>query len=226
MLRLPPGPYATPRVAPDGKRIAFGTDDGKEAIIWTYDLSGASGMQRLTFGGNNRFPIWTCGQQRVAFQSDREGDLGIFWQPAVGGAVERLTKPEQGTSHVPESWSPKGDRFLFSVTKGPKCRCGRSRCQDRKATPFGDVHSSTPTDAVFSPDGRWVAYTSYGTEQGDDLHPAVPDHGNPLSAPLRGLRVRLAAVWSPDGKELFYNPGPGRLAWQRHDWTDVCIRES
>src|SRR5262249_3850509 len=28
-LKLPPGPYANPRVSPDGKRIAYGTDDGQ-----------------------------------------------------------------------------------------------------------------------------------------------------------------------------------------------------
>src|SRR5207237_6457728 len=58
-LKLQPGPYQMPRMSPDGKRIAFNTDDGKEAIVWTYDLSGSSTMQRLTSGGNNRFPIWT-----------------------------------------------------------------------------------------------------------------------------------------------------------------------
>ena len=78
------GPYALPRVSPDGTRIAFGTDDGKEAIVWIYDLSGTSAMQRLTSGGNNRFPIWSADSKRVAFQSDRDGDLAIFWQPADG----------------------------------------------------------------------------------------------------------------------------------------------
>ena len=41
-LKLPPGPYVAPRVSPDGTRIAFGTDDGKEAIVWIYDLSGTT----------------------------------------------------------------------------------------------------------------------------------------------------------------------------------------
>jgi Tol biopolymer transport system component len=55
-------------------------------------------MRQLTFGGRNRFPIWSADGQHVAFQSDREGDLGIFWQRADGtGAAERLTKPDQGT---------------------------------------------------------------------------------------------------------------------------------
>ncbi|HEX7778412.1 MAG TPA: protein kinase, partial [Vicinamibacterales bacterium] len=34
-LKLPPGAYESPRVAPDGKRITFGTQDTKEATVWT-----------------------------------------------------------------------------------------------------------------------------------------------------------------------------------------------
>ena len=39
-LKLPPGPYQFPRISPDGKRVAFETDDGKEANVWIYDLDG------------------------------------------------------------------------------------------------------------------------------------------------------------------------------------------
>ena len=93
VLKLPPGTYDHPRASPDGKRIAFATDDGKDAAIWTYDLSGATSMRRLRFGGRNRFPIWSADGAQIAFQSDRDGDLGIFWQPADGaGTAERLTK--------------------------------------------------------------------------------------------------------------------------------------
>src|SRR5262249_31939912 len=51
-LKIPSGPYQAPRIAPDGKRIAFSTEDPKEAIVWTYDVAGTSAMQRLTYGGN------------------------------------------------------------------------------------------------------------------------------------------------------------------------------
>ena len=74
-------------------------------------------VRRLTFGGNNRFPIWSGDGLRVAFQSDREGDSAVWWQPADGGKAERLTTPDRGTSHVPESWSPDGEVLLFSATK-------------------------------------------------------------------------------------------------------------
>jgi serine/threonine-protein kinase len=209
-LKLPAGPYASPRVSPDGMHIVFGADDGKEAIVYVYELSGASVMRRLTFGGGNRFPIWTADGKRVAFQSDRDGDLAIFWQPADGsGTAERLTKPGQGESHAPESWSPNGETFLFSTTKGSDVSLWTLSLSDRKATPFGEVHSAYPVGAVFSPDGRWVAYTS--TVQGAPtlyVQP-FPATGAKYQLFAKPTDVPHAAVWSPDGKELFYVPRLG-----------------
>jgi Tol biopolymer transport system component len=59
----------TPRVSPDGGRIAFGTDDGKEAIVYTYDLDEGP-LRQLTYGGNNRFPIWSADGIRTQRISD------------------------------------------------------------------------------------------------------------------------------------------------------------
>ena len=153
-------PVPGPRVSPDGRRIAFGTDDGKEAIVWTHHLSGLSPMSRLTSGGNNRFPTWSSDGKAVVFQSDRDGDRGLFWQPVDEGKAARLTKPDAGEAHEPESWSPNGDTLLFSVTKGSDVSLWMLSLMDKNSAPFGDVHSSTRTGAVFSPDGRWVAYTT------------------------------------------------------------------
>ncbi|MBI3400335.1 MAG: serine/threonine-protein kinase [Acidobacteria bacterium] len=211
-LKLSPGSYEYPRVSPDGKRIAFGTSDGKEAIVWIYDLAGASAMRRLTFGGNNRFPIWSADGQHVAFQSDREGDLGVFWQRADGtGAAERLTKPEPKTAHTPEAWSPKGESLLFSVTAGADVTLWALTLKDKKATPFGAVHSTAgPTTAAFSPDSRWVAY--YSNDSGPIMVYVQP-------FPATGAKYQISKepgahhpVWAPDGKELLYIPTVGNLA--------------
>ena len=94
------------------------------------------------------------------FQSDRDGDRGLFWQPVNGGEATRLTKPKAGEAHEPESWSANGDTLLFSVTKGSDVSLWMLSLTDKKSAPFGDVHSSTRTGAVFSPDGRWVAYAT------------------------------------------------------------------
>jgi serine/threonine-protein kinase len=210
-LNLPPGSYGYPRVSPDGKRLAFEMIDGRETIVAIYELSGTSSVRRLTFSGNNRFPIWSADGQRITFQSDREGDQAVFWQSVDSGTAQRLTKPDPGTSHVPESWSPAGDTLLFSATKGSATSLWTLSGPDRKASLFDDVRSTRlPTDAVFSPDGHWVAYQTggpgdEGTEGTTYVQPFPPS----------GTKYQIARggrpLWSRDGKELFYVPTPTQL---------------
>ena len=70
-------------------------------------------MRQLTSGGTSRHPIWSRDGRRVAFQSDRDGDLAIFHQRADGsGIADRLTMPEPETEHVPQSWSKDGGYLL------------------------------------------------------------------------------------------------------------------
>src|SRR4030095_894897 len=114
-LKMPPGPYQYPRVSPvDSKRVVFGADDSQRAMLYLYDLSGASAIQPLAFAGNNRYPTWSPDGKRIAFQSDREGDFGIFAR-AVGGSGDaaRQTTSRSGESHIPQSWH--GGRLLFEV---------------------------------------------------------------------------------------------------------------
>jgi serine/threonine-protein kinase len=217
-LPLQAGPYESPRISPDGTRIAFGSDDGKNANIWIYELSGTTSMRQLTIGGRNRFPIWSADGQRVVFQSDREGDFGIFWQRADGtGAAERLTRPEQGASHVPESWSRTGDRLLFGVTKGRVFGLAAGErstaslwtfsLQDRKSIPFGEVQLSSTLplpNAAFSPDGRWVAYSSNETGTGA---PSVFVRPFPATAARYPIGRGRSPIWSQDGQELYWEAG-------------------
>ena len=208
-LNLPPGPYRYPRVSPDGTRLAFETNAGQETIIAVYDLSGASAVRRLTFGGNSRFPVWSADGRRIAFQSDRDGDLAVFWQSADGGTAERLTRADRGTSHVPESWSPRGDTLLFSVAKGTEVSLWMLSLPDRKTAPLDDVRSAhLPTNAAFSPDGRWVAYQigDPGVAEATTFVQPFPPSGTKYQIG-RGGRP----LWSRDGTELFYVPAPGQF---------------
>jgi serine/threonine-protein kinase len=207
-LKLPPGAYESPRVSPDGRQLAVGIDDGTEANVWVYDMSGASPLRRLTFGGKNRVPVWTANSDRLAFQSDREGDLAIFWQRADGsGTPERLTKPEPGQSHLPDAWSPTGDTLLFSSTgKDARISLWSVSLRDRKTAPFGGVQSSNPPNASFSPDGKWVAYNSNDTETraNDIFGQRFPSTGAKYQVP--GPPGKANPFWSPHGNELYYSP--------------------
>jgi Tol biopolymer transport system component len=209
-LKLPPRPYEHPRVSPDGQRVVFDTNDDTGAIVSIYDLAGTTGIRRLTYGGRNRFPIWSPNGQRVTFQSDRDGDAGLFWQLADGtGPAERLTKADPSSAHVPESWSPDGEHLLYSVTKGARVSLWSLSIKEKTAAPFDAGTYAEPTTAVFSPDGHFVAYAGAevqgrGTVYVQPFPPTSARYQLP-SAPGDNPHHPL---WSPDGKELFYIPRP------------------
>jgi len=203
-LSLPAGPYVNPRFSPDGKQLAVGTDDGKEANIWVYNLSGTTSIRQLTSGGKNRYPVWADNGERIAFQSDRDGDPAIFWQRADGtetDKVERLTEPEKGVSHVPESWSQASQRLSFSKTSGDSASLWTLSVKDRKPERFGDLQSRTSFNSEFSPDGRWLVYTLREGGRVTVHVRSFPQFG--AHYPLRDAAHH--PMWSPlDGKELFY----------------------
>ncbi|MEP6916491.1 MAG: protein kinase [Acidobacteriota bacterium] len=204
-LGLPGGPYARPRASPDGKRIAFERADGRQAVVFTYELSGTQTMQPLATVGNNRFPTWVY--RGVAYQSDRDGDRAIWWQE-LDGAARRLTKPEPGTSHAPES--SFGEYLLYSARKGSDVSLWTYSFRTGVSTRFDAVPSSANTDAMFAPDGRSIAYS---TTTGNQMTLYV--QGFPTGAPhafaARAADTPKQARWSPDGKELCYDPNVYRF---------------
>ena len=206
-LGLPPRPYRSPRVSPDGRSVAFDIEDANGAAVWVYELAAGKAMRQLTFGGKNHHPTWSRDGQWVAYQSDREGHLGIFRQRADGsGLAERLTKPEGGAEHVPQSWSKDGGQLLFSVFKDKVWALWTLSVKDRQVAPFGDVRSVELAEGGFSPDGQWVAYRSRESE-------AAPSQVFLQPFPATGTKYLVRngshVYWSPRGDELLVNAGPG-----------------
>jgi len=209
-LKAPPATYGFPRVSRDGKRVAYGTDDGKEANIWVYDLSEVNAPKKLTFGGANRFPVWSADGERVAFQSDREGDLGIWWVRADGnGTPERLTKPEKGSGHIPDAFSPDGQTLLHTASSAGSVVAWAFSLRDKKATPIAEVPGGSAGRSVFSSDGRWIAFQAGSAVVTSVFVQPFPPTGAKYQVPQDGNNHH--PVWSVDG-QLFYVPGNGRLA--------------
>jgi serine/threonine-protein kinase len=211
---LLPNNYASVRMSPDGKHIAVGIDDGKEANIWVYDLTSKAAISRLTFGGRNLYPLWSGDGERILYQSDREGDKAIFWQRADGnGVAERLTKPEMGVAHMPESWLPPKDsqKFSFRVTSA----AGHEEIwlhaiQEKKALPLIASPGFNQNASAFSPNGKWVAYQSDEPGSPGLFVQPFPTAGgakfliDALGAQAAG-RYGYFPTWSPDSKEVFFH---------------------
>jgi serine/threonine protein kinase/Tol biopolymer transport system component len=202
-LPLPARAYRYPRLSHDGRRLVVAIIDDDEQL-WTYDLSGAAPPQRLTFGGNNTWPVWTSDDQYVAFHSDRDDNSGIFRQRAdTPGAAERLTRAAAGQLHVPHVWSPDGSTLLFSIGENGRFTLCAYTVADGKTTRFEEIAGSTPLGAVLSRDGRWLAYDEDGTVF---VRP-FPPNGTRYQ-----IRSGVNPLWSPDGRALLIATGSGMRA--------------
>ena len=210
-LKLPAGQYETPRISPDGRQAVVVNADSSGLNVWVIDLTGAHSMRRLTYGGRNRSAIWSPDGGRIAYQSDRDGDAGLFVQRADGQeTAQRLTRTDAGVSHTPESWSPDGRFILYASNKGSEYSLWSLSVSDGKAEPFDRVRSGKPLNATLSPDGKWVAYGSDDSGNDAIFVQPVPPTGSIFQ--ISSGDVGHHALWSRDGKRLFYIPGPSRFS--------------
>jgi hypothetical protein len=72
-MRVKPSSYLSPRLSPDGKRVALTIGEGETTDIWVYN-SQRDAMTRLTFGGGGcGYSIWSPDGQYVVFGSIGKG---------------------------------------------------------------------------------------------------------------------------------------------------------
>ena len=210
-----PAAYSEPRVSPDGSRLALRVDVDDQQVLWIYDLAGSEAPRRLTFTGDNSFPVWLPPDgKRIAWQGAPEsGSAGVFAQASDGsGVAERLTPPEGSQSTGQLSVSSDGGTLLYRDSRGSGDIWQLPLTGERK--PQGVIQRpGNQFQPALSPDGKWIAYGS--TESGmSQIHvqPFPPTGSQYLVSEV----FSRAPLWSADGTRLYYlelnaTAGPGRL---------------
>lgn len=117
--------------------------------------------------------------RRVAFVSERDGNLELYAVNRDGTGLVRLTNDFALDDHP--AWSPDGKRIAFSSTREASARPGRAWNAIYVMNADGSaVQRIWPTDAAYSPAwsprGDWIACASgTGVPGGTDLYLIKPD---------------------------------------------------
>ena len=158
---IPPNVYLWPRLSPAGDRLLVLA----EGDAWIYDLP--SGRQsRMTDDGATNYLGWAPSGRDITYTSARGSAAGEIWiQPADGsGGARQLT--DLGGRVDFDEWAPDGRTFsAHHHVAGTTNQLMATFDGDTAETETWLEHEHSDLNAVFSPDGRFVAYVSNQTGQ-------------------------------------------------------------
>ena len=199
-LPLSAAAYSTPRLTPDGRRLAVARFDAGELQIWVHEI-GSERITQLTFEPGNGEPVWTRDGNWLSFMSYRNGPYDIFHMP-----VDR-SRPEGALlmdplDQSPTSWSPDGKSLLFTVAD-PETRSDIWLFStDDRNNPQPLIRTTASEFAArFHPSGNWIAFWSDETGRGEIFVTPFPGAGTVIPISTHGGN---GPRWSRDGRELFY----------------------
>ena len=200
-LDMPAQNYGTPKVSPDGNKLAIVVNELR-SNVYVYDIATGLGT-KLTLEGNNSSPVWTPDGKRVTFSrlTEKEENCCIFWEPADGSGKTELLYSSQHRL-VPSSWSSDGKLLAFAEWHPTSTSDIWVLSLEGDREPQLKLRTESREHfSAFSPDGRWMAYTSSREGRSQVYVRPYPAMDRPI--PI-SYDLGEEPIWSPNGDELFY----------------------
>jgi serine/threonine-protein kinase len=213
-LPAPPQRYGPIRVAPDGKRaaVAVATGEGLTTDLWVYDLIRGGNPSRVTFDGSSAFPVWSADSKRLLYFYFKIPHFEVRSVPADNsGMPVTLHSADNGEPYIPESASLDGKALIGNrSTPAADSAAWQMSLSDEpgkaKPQPLLDPRP-TKTVVQFSPDSKWIAYSSSESGRAEVYIVSYPDSGGRSQVSLEGGKDPR---WAHNGHELFFTNG-GKL---------------
>ena len=198
--------YHDVALSPDGSRLAMGRGFVREAgELWTYDVARQTST-RLVVDARN--PVWSRDGQDLIYYSTVSGQEGLYRQRWDGSGAAELLYRGDGRPLYPVGWTDGGALVVDALSE--------NQGLDINLLALDAEPSLTPLIATefnehgpsFSPDGRWLAYTSDHTGVQQVYVQPFPGLDRRIPVSTDGGREPR---WSPSGGELFHSSLRGEI---------------
>jgi len=245
-----PGVYYTPRISPDGQRLALAMGPEKGRDIYIYDMARAT-FSRITFNGGASRPLWNPDGRHLVYRLDQAGSHALWWLRA-DGAGEPLRLLEDKRPLLPDSFSPDGRLLVYNVgdqvTKADIWNLPLDLTDPEHPKPGRPVPllvtKDAEAEAAISPDGRWVSYLSMASGRAEIFVRHAPSSGGAQGGKSPEGMWQISngggtwSFWSRNGRELFYQSqgqrimvvpysvmGDSFVAGQPRVWSETPTRQ-
>jgi hypothetical protein len=198
-------PVFSPAFASSGTAMFFhtgATRDAQSALAVAESPEGGDlGVMTIVDDGARNYHVQPSPDGRlIAFDSDRDGERGIYVARRDGTNVRRISGP--GYAAVP-TWAPDGRRIAYIRAEpgNPKVwNLWLQRLDEDQARPLTAYRYGQPWSASWFPDNRRVAYTH---EDKLVILDVETGQKREFASPIKGRLVRTPAV-SPDGSKVIF----------------------
>lgn len=144
-------------------------------------------------------PSWSADGKTIAYETDAAKGQQIAIRPANGSSERILTHFPTGYFYTPV-WSPLGDSLAVSDANHSLwwIHLDGSAPLRLASDPFAEIR-----DAAFSPDGRWLAYSTQRANQTRAIHLYELGSGQDtvVSSSMESDR---SPIFTPDGRTLLF----------------------
>jgi tricorn protease len=152
-----------------------------------------------TPGFDEDHPAWSPDGQTIAYATDATGAQQIAVRPAHGGRERILTHFASGYFYTP-LWSPLGDSLVVADANHSLwwIHLNDTPPQRIAEDPYAEIR-----DAAFSPDGRWLAYSTQRPTQVRAIHLFELASGRDTTV-SSAMESDCSPIFTPDSRLLVF----------------------
>ena len=215
--------YAEVSLSPDGRQAAVSVLDPTRGVsnLWLYDVARGLPTRFTSNASHDIAPVWSRDLSRILFASGRKGGFDVYQKTISGPSEDPVLEDTLG--EFPQSISPDGQFLLYVFGSGTLRRSDLwilSLTEGGKRFPFKDT-PSTETQGQFSPDGKWIAYSSNESGRYEVYVAPLSGSAGHRISPAGGSWPR----WRRDGNEIVYLAPDNTLtsASVRSEGSDLVV---